>query len=65
VVATVAEAKACVAFLRELNVGRATFIILEKIAHMSSKAAAAFEGPEGVERLFDLITPDVGAGMGW
>ena len=58
-VATVAEAKACVAFLREHNVGRATFVILEKIAHMGSKAAAAFAGPKGVERLFDLITPDV------
>jgi len=47
-------AEACVEYLRQKNIGRATFTILEKIAHLKSKMGA-IKTPENVPRLFDLI----------
>lgn len=57
VVDTVAQAQACVNFLRTNNVGRATFIILERIQGLGARAQQPFAGPDGSLRLFDLITP--------
>lgn len=53
VVDTVEQGQWCVEFLRKHNVGRATFIILEKISHLKRHAESPFSGP--APRLFDLI----------
>lgn len=39
VVDTVNTAQACIEYLKRADVGRATFIALEKVAHLASKAA--------------------------
>lgn len=55
VVQTTAGAQRCLEFLRKYNLGRASFIPLDK----QKKGAHdhAVETPEGAPRLFDLITP--------
>ena len=58
VVDTNATAQWCVEFLRTHNIGRATFQILEQLQTPASMTAP-FSAPEGVPRLFDLITPSV------
>lgn len=57
VVDTTAQAQACVEFLRANNIGRATFIILERIQNMAERLTEKFAAPEGVSRLFDLVKP--------
>lgn len=56
VVDTTSAAQRCVEYLRQRQAGVATFLILEKQAHLAAAAAAATgETPEGVPRLFDLV----------
>ncbi|CAL7944659.1 unnamed protein product [Xylocopa violacea] len=55
VVDTVATAQACITFLRQNDIGRATFIPLEKQQRFLSKCKEKISTPENVPRLFDLI----------
>ncbi|XP_053981159.1 structural maintenance of chromosomes protein 4 [Hylaeus volcanicus] len=55
VVDTVATAEACIKFLRQNDIGRATFIALEKQQHLLSRCKQKIQTPENVPRLFDLI----------
>ncbi|XP_026667538.1 structural maintenance of chromosomes protein 4 isoform X2 [Ceratina calcarata] len=55
VVDTVATAQACIMFLRQNDIGRATFIPLEKQQRFLSKCKEKIRTPENVPRLFDLI----------
>ena len=54
VVDRVEDAQACIDYLRKQNVGRASFLVLEKL---SSKGLNKIQTPDSVPRLFDLITP--------
>ncbi|KIK68539.1 hypothetical protein GYMLUDRAFT_189741 [Collybiopsis luxurians FD-317 M1] len=56
VVDTVEEGQKCLEYLRSQNIGRATFMVLEKISFPES-ALATRRTPENAPRLFDLITP--------
>ncbi|KIJ61386.1 hypothetical protein HYDPIDRAFT_70000, partial [Hydnomerulius pinastri MD-312] len=56
VVDTVAQGQACINFLRSQNVGRASFMILEKLSS-SASLNERVQTPENVPRLFDLIKP--------
>ena len=53
VVDTTETAQKCIEYLRSANLGRATFIALEKL----TKPTGKFPTPENIPRLFDLITP--------
>ncbi|KAF9237097.1 RecF/RecN/SMC [Melanogaster broomeanus] len=55
VVDTVSQGQACINFLRSQNVGRASFMILEKLS--TDKLHERIQTPENVPRLFDLIKP--------
>ncbi|KAF3423457.1 hypothetical protein E2986_10535 [Frieseomelitta varia] len=55
VVDTVTTAQTCITFLRENDIGRATFIPLEKQQHLLSKCKQKIQTPENVPRLFELI----------
>ncbi|XP_076766925.1 haspin [Xylocopa sonorina] len=55
VVDTVETAQTCITFLRQNDIGRATFISLEKQQHFLSKCKEKISTPENVPRLFDLI----------
>ena len=55
VVDTVAQGQACIEFLRKQNIGRASFMVLEKLP--TDKLNERVVTPEGVPRLFDLIKP--------
>jgi structural maintenance of chromosome 4 len=55
IVDTVEQGQACIEYLRSQNVGRASFIVLEKLA--SIKGMDKIATPENVPRLFDLIQP--------
>ncbi|EJD43934.1 RecF/RecN/SMC protein [Auricularia subglabra TFB-10046 SS5] len=54
VVDTVEQAQACIDYLRKNNVGRASFMVLEKLPNNAPPDGAT---PENVPRLFDLIKP--------
>ncbi|KTW31579.1 hypothetical protein T552_00217 [Pneumocystis carinii B80] len=54
VVETVEAGQQCLEYLRENNLGRAVFIILNRLP---SRSMGPIETPENVPRLFDLITP--------
>jgi structural maintenance of chromosome 4 len=54
VVDTVEEGQACIEYLRRQNIGRASFMVLEKL---NSEGCAHIATPEDVPRLFDLIRP--------
>ncbi|CDP02233.1 unnamed protein product [Coffea canephora] len=56
VVETTAAAQACVELLRRQNLGVATFMILDKQANFLPRLKEKVSTPEGVPRLFDLIT---------
>jgi structural maintenance of chromosome 4 len=45
----------CINFLKESNVGRGNFIVLEKIVQWGARAKDRFDAPENVPRLFDLV----------
>ncbi|XP_015597298.1 structural maintenance of chromosomes protein 4 [Cephus cinctus] len=55
VVDTVATAQTCVQFLRDRDIGRATFIPLEKQQPLLQQCRQKIQTPENVPRLFDLI----------
>ncbi|KAI9066460.1 hypothetical protein FKP32DRAFT_1589530 [Trametes sanguinea] len=54
VVDTVEQGQACIEYLRNQNVGRASFMVLEKL---NSRGMDKIPTPENVPRLFDLIKP--------
>lgn len=55
VVDTVDTAQACIEYLKQFNVGRASFIALEKIQHLQRYCDQRNQYPENVSRLFDLV----------
>nr|XP_033323654.1 structural maintenance of chromosomes protein 4 [Megalopta genalis] len=55
VVDTVSTAQACISFLRKNDIGRATFIALEKQQRLLERSKQKIQTPENVPRLFDLI----------
>ena len=56
VVADTPSAQACVALLREKQLGVATFLILDKqVAQWGTKMKEGFNCPKGASRLFDLV----------
>ena len=55
VVDTVDQGQACIEYLRSQNIGRASFIVLEKLSN--TRAMEPIQTPENVPRLFDLIKP--------
>jgi structural maintenance of chromosome 4 len=55
VVETVQAAQQCVALLRDGGLGRATFVILERLGHLVKGAGSSLETPDAVPRLFDLV----------
>lgn len=58
VVDTVSTAESCISFLRENDLGRATFIPLEKQQRFAQVCRQRINTPENVPRLFDLIKVD-------
>ncbi|KAF8274355.1 RecF/RecN/SMC [Lactarius quietus] len=55
VVDTVQQGQACIEYLRKQNVGRANFLVLEKIDE--TNGMRSIQTPENVPRLFDLVKP--------
>uniref|UniRef100_A0A1B0CS89 Structural maintenance of chromosomes protein n=1 Tax=Lutzomyia longipalpis TaxID=7200 RepID=A0A1B0CS89_LUTLO len=55
VVDTVDTAQACIEYLKKHDIGRASFIALEKMEHLRQNCEQRRSYPEGVPRLFDLI----------
>lgn len=55
VVETTEGGQKCLDFLRAKNLGRAKFIILDKMSSWAVEMAKPKSAPEGVPRLFDLI----------
>lgn len=55
VVDTVETAQACIRALKDHDVGRGTFIALEKQEHLRALSERPISTPENVPRLFDLI----------
>lgn len=55
VVDCVKTAQICIDFLRRHDLGRATFIALEKVSHLMGQCNHRIQTPENVPRLFDLI----------
>lgn len=55
IVDTVEQGQACIEYLRKQNVGRASFMVLEKLSKTNGLDKIAT--PENVPRLFDLIKP--------
>jgi len=55
VVDTTHTAQLCIEYLRNNNIGIATFLILEKQKHLNAKLDDKLQTPENVPRLFDLV----------
>lgn len=55
VVDTVEQGQSCIEYLRKQNVGRASFMVLEKLS--TTNGLEKIATPDNVPRLFDLITP--------
>ncbi|ESP01741.1 hypothetical protein LOTGIDRAFT_176437, partial [Lottia gigantea] len=55
VVDTINTAQKCVNYLKQADVGVATFIALDKMARFKEQAARKIQTPENVARLFDLV----------
>lgn len=55
IVETVEHAQKCLDFLKKNNIGRASFIILEKVSWVEQKMKENFKSPNNCERLFDLV----------
>ena len=55
VVDTVEQGQACIEYLRAQNIGRASFMVLDKLTN--TRGMEPIQTPEGVPRLFDLIKP--------
>ncbi|CAH1155594.1 unnamed protein product [Phaedon cochleariae] len=56
IVDTVGTAQWCIEFLKRHDLGRATFIALDKQEHLRQQANAKIRTPENVHRLYDLVT---------
>ncbi|XP_069103456.1 structural maintenance of chromosomes protein 4-like [Argopecten irradians] len=56
VVDTIDTAQQCVQFLKKNNIGSATFIGLDKMAKWKEHTKRKISAPEGVPRLFDLVS---------
>lgn len=54
-VENVEHSQKCLDFLKKNGIGRATFLILDKISWVESKMRENFRAPNGCERLYDLI----------
>ncbi|KAJ6247945.1 structural maintenance of chromosomes protein [Anaeramoeba flamelloides] len=57
VVQTTKDAQKCIQILQSEKLGRASFIILDKIQHLKNYMEQPFDSPENTPRLFDLINP--------
>lgn len=55
VVETTEGAQMCLTFLKENNLGRATFILLDQMNEWKGRMSAPFRVPTGTHRLFDVI----------
>ncbi|KAI0253228.1 RecF/RecN/SMC N terminal domain-containing protein [Lactifluus subvellereus] len=55
IVDTVQQGQTCIEYLRKQNVGRANFLVLEKIDE--TNGMRSIQTPENVPRLFDLVKP--------
>lgn len=55
IVDTVQQGQTCIEYLRKQNVGRANFLVLEKIDE--TNGMRTITTPENVPRLFDLVKP--------
>lgn len=55
VVDSVDTAQWCIEFLKQHNIGRASFIALDKQEHLRAQANSRINTPENVPRLYDLI----------
>jgi structural maintenance of chromosome 4 len=55
VVDTVQQGQTCIEYLRKQNVGRANFLVLDKINE--TNGMRLIQTPENVPRLFDLVKP--------
>ncbi|KAG6856767.1 hypothetical protein H0H87_000945 [Tephrocybe sp. NHM501043] len=55
IVDRVEQGQACIEYLRTQNIGRASFMVLEKLTNINGMAK--IQTPENVPRLFDLIQP--------
>ncbi|KAG5721961.1 Structural maintenance of chromosomes protein 4 [Termitomyces sp. T112] len=55
IVDRVEQGQACIEYLRSQNIGRASFMVLEKLTN--TNGMAKISTPENVPRLFDLIQP--------
>ncbi|XP_058815599.1 structural maintenance of chromosomes protein 4 [Topomyia yanbarensis] len=55
VVEKVNDAQACIDFLKKHDIGRASFIALEKIQQYEQYCHSRIQTPENVPRLFDLV----------
>ncbi|PRP89023.1 structural maintenance of chromosome protein [Planoprotostelium fungivorum] len=51
------DGEKCLEFLRQNNLGVATFLILDKMERLSRKARDPFSCPDESERIFDLVKP--------
>ena len=47
----------CIEFLRKHNLGRARFVVLDRIRWAEKQMAAQVQVPDGTSRLFDLVRP--------
>lgn len=57
VVDTADGGQACINFLREMNLGRASFIILDQMGEWADRMDRKLTVPSSAPRLFDLVTP--------
>lgn len=55
IVDTVNTAQACIEYLKKHDVGRASFVALEKVSHLHRQSQTRMNTPENVPRLFDLV----------
>lgn len=58
VVNTVVGAEACMKYLREYNIGRGSFLPLERVEQCKASMEKSFNAPQGSKRLFDLVTAE-------
>ena len=57
VVDTADGGQACINFLREMNLGRASFIILDQMGEWADRMDRKLTVPSSAPRLFDLVAP--------
>lgn len=55
---TTEGAQMCMNYLRDNNIGRASFVLLDQMNEWKMRCASAFKTPTGTHRLFDLIHLD-------